>query len=133
MARSIIADYERGKLRLNDKVIIKLANILKISSDELLGIKNNNKNYEPSLRLMRRLIKIEKLPENKKISGDCQSIDIMPTILDLVDIPIPKSCQGKSLLPAVKSGYLEPKPIFFESLYGRLDNRKGYIRTGIIY
>ena len=43
-----------------------LANILRISSDELLGIKNNNKNYEPSLRLMRRLVKIEKLPENKK-------------------------------------------------------------------
>ena len=77
IARSIIADYERGKLRLNDKIIIELTNILKISSDELLGIKNNNKNYEPSLRLMRRFIKIEKLPENKKKS-------ILKTIDDLI-------------------------------------------------
>ena len=77
IARSIIADYERGKLRLYDKIIIELTNILKISSDELLGIKNNTENYEPSLRLMRRFIKIEKLPENKKKA-------ILKTIDDLI-------------------------------------------------
>jgi len=77
VARSIIADYERGKLRLNAQIIIKLINILKVSSDELLGIKKYSNKFEPSLRLMRRFKEIEKLPENKKKA-------IIKTIDDLI-------------------------------------------------
>ena len=58
-------------------IIIKLTNILKVSSDELLGIKKSRINHEPSLRLMRRMKEIEKLPQNKKKA-------IIKTIDDLI-------------------------------------------------
>jgi transcriptional regulator with XRE-family HTH domain len=78
VVRSIIADYERGKIRLNDKIIIKITSILHISADELIGISNNGKNhFIPSLRLMRRFKQIDKLPENKKKA-------IIKTIDDLI-------------------------------------------------
>jgi transcriptional regulator with XRE-family HTH domain len=63
ISQSTFTDYERDILRLHDKLIVKLSKILKISSDELLGIKNNGyKEPLPNLRLMRRLIEIERLP-----------------------------------------------------------------------
>ena len=63
ISQSALTDYERDKLRLHDSLIIKISQVLKISTDELLGIKNN---YDieamPSLRLVRRMKEIEKLP-----------------------------------------------------------------------
>jgi transcriptional regulator with XRE-family HTH domain len=62
----LISDYERGKARLNDVIIYKIALGLNISSDEILGIKNKNHRYEPSLRIMKRLNKIQKLDTLKQ-------------------------------------------------------------------
>jgi len=62
IAQSTLTDYERDKLRLHDNIIIKIAKALKISADQLLGLKNvENNNKSPSLKLMKRLYEIEKL------------------------------------------------------------------------
>lgn len=72
-----IADYERGKARLNDSVIYRIATELKISADDILGIKDRFKNSTPSLRLMRRLNIIEQLsPARQK--------KILSTLDDLI-------------------------------------------------
>ena len=42
-----------------------------------------------------------KLPEDRIITSDIQSIDIAPTILDILDISVPDSFQGRSLLTLV--------------------------------
>ncbi|MDP6605773.1 MAG: sulfatase [Dehalococcoidia bacterium] len=42
------------------------------------------------------------------IDEPAQHVDAMPTILDLLDIPIPDAVQGRSLLPAVASGQVDP-------------------------
>ena len=34
----------------------------------------------------------------------CQPPDVMPTILDVLDVPLPPTVQGKSLLPMIRSG-----------------------------
>jgi transcriptional regulator with XRE-family HTH domain len=67
MSRSSIAEYERGRLRLYDKMIIELGKIFKKTTDEILGVKGK-KNYDsqPSLRFLKRLKEIENLPEVKK-------------------------------------------------------------------
>jgi transcriptional regulator with XRE-family HTH domain len=41
ISQSTLTDYERDKLRLHDSLIVKISQALKISADELLGIKNN--------------------------------------------------------------------------------------------
>lgn len=49
---------------------------------------------------------IIKLPErqDKRVNGLVQIIDIMPTIIDLLDIPSSQKIQGKSLLPLINTG-----------------------------
>jgi transcriptional regulator with XRE-family HTH domain len=63
---TLISDYERGKLRLHDKVIIKFAKALKVSADQILGIEKIKINNKPSLKIMRRLKLIEELPQNEQ-------------------------------------------------------------------
>ncbi len=59
-----ISDYEIGRLHLSDEMIIRFAKALKTTSDDILGLKESNNDVEkPSLKIIRRLIKIEKLSE----------------------------------------------------------------------
>ena len=39
------------------------------------------------------------LPEGKRVEGLCETMDIVPTILDICSIPIPEWMDGRSLLP----------------------------------
>ena len=41
------------------------------------------------------------IPANHSVDGPVESIDIMPTILDLLKLPAPPHVQGKSLLPLI--------------------------------
>jgi transcriptional regulator with XRE-family HTH domain len=67
ISRSALAEYERGRLRLHDALIVEIAKNLNINTDKLLGIKID-KNYEDtiSLRFLKRLKRIEKFPEVRK-------------------------------------------------------------------
>ena len=59
----LISDYERDKLRPYHEMIIRFAQALEISTDELLGLNHSkNKGNDPSLKILRRLKKIEALP-----------------------------------------------------------------------
>ena len=59
-----ISDYEIGRLHLSDEMIIRFAKALKTTSDDILGLKEGDNDVEkPSLKIIRRLIKIEKLSE----------------------------------------------------------------------
>jgi transcriptional regulator with XRE-family HTH domain len=68
ISASLITDYERGKLRLHDEIIAKLAHAMQISADVILGIEAQNQSADPtnSLRIMKRVKKIEKLPKFKQ-------------------------------------------------------------------
>jgi transcriptional regulator with XRE-family HTH domain len=68
ISQSTLTDYERGKLRLHDNLILKIAEVLKISTDELLGKKSNKTTtHISSLRISRRLKEIEELaPADQK-------------------------------------------------------------------
>jgi transcriptional regulator with XRE-family HTH domain len=59
----LISDYERDKLRPYHEMIVRFAKALEVSADELLGLKPiKKKGGEPSLKLIRRVKKIEALP-----------------------------------------------------------------------
>ncbi|MFO8055739.1 MAG: sulfatase [bacterium] len=54
--------------------------------------------------------------EGKRVSGRVRSIDIMPTILDLLGVRDPQQTDGKSLVPAMKSGRdIKDRPAYAES------------------
>ena len=70
ISRSIISDYEIGRIRLYDDVIIRVALALKVTTDEILGLKETqNLNIGNINRnMVKRLQLIEKLPAFDKKS-----------------------------------------------------------------
>lgn len=61
--QALVSDYERDKLRLHAEMVIRFAQALEVTTDELLGIRAAKENgRKSSLKLVRRLKRIEELP-----------------------------------------------------------------------
>lgn len=61
--QALISEYELDKLRPYHEMIIRFAQALDITADELLGMRSpRNNEHKPSLKLLRRMQKIERLP-----------------------------------------------------------------------
>lgn len=58
-----LSDYERGRLRVPSELLIRFAQALEVSADELLGIDDH---LPPSANLYRRFKKIESLPTSQQ-------------------------------------------------------------------
>ena len=64
VVQSIFSSYENGKIRLHGELIIELAKILCVTTDELLGVNGEEVKMPPQRRrFLSRLEKLEKLPE----------------------------------------------------------------------
>jgi len=61
ISQPLISDYERGRLQMSAEMAVRFALVLKVSCDELLGVKNNKNGKMPARRIMKRLNEIEKL------------------------------------------------------------------------
>jgi transcriptional regulator with XRE-family HTH domain len=66
--QSLISEYERGVVRVHGTLLAAFARELKVSADELLGLKRSRRNgdVEHDPRLARRLQLIRKLPKRDK-------------------------------------------------------------------
>ncbi len=61
--RELISDYEREKIRPHYEMVIRFALALDVTTDVLLGLKpSKNNGGKPSLKILRRMKKIEALP-----------------------------------------------------------------------
>ena len=62
-----IAAYEVGRVHIADVTLVDLAKALNVSADELLGLKTKKSTLDDiSLRLIRRMVIIDALPEAQK-------------------------------------------------------------------
>jgi transcriptional regulator with XRE-family HTH domain len=66
VSRDLLANFEKGRTRLTDESIINLSKALNVSADELLGLSVTPTEEPASLRIMRRIKNIEKLPPAKQ-------------------------------------------------------------------
>lgn len=65
--QTLITDYERDRLRLHAEMVVRFAQALEVSADELLGLNGAKKNSEKtSLRLLRRTKRIAELPSSQQ-------------------------------------------------------------------
>ena len=64
----LISDYEHGKLRLTAEMAVRFADVLGVSTDDLLRGKKGaaSSRRQPSLKLLRRLEQIENLPRYRQ-------------------------------------------------------------------
>lgn len=62
------------------------------------------------------------IPVNRSVNAPVESIDIMPTILDVLQVPIPRIVQGKSLLPLItgSASAISPGAITMLDTYGEI-------------
>ncbi len=79
------------------------------------------------------IISDPRLPQPEKVSDVVRTVDIAPTLLELVDLPIPASIEGVSLAPLLRGDKLETElPAFYETgvwftdLPGTPDNHLRY-------
>lgn len=74
------------------------------------------------------IIKLPKQKAGKVVVDQVSSIDIMPTVLDLLDVKVPEKAQrqlrGASLVPALK-GKSVAKDVFFETDYRQFTYKRG--------
>lgn len=67
ITQSIISEYELGNVRLHAALLAGFARVLNASADEILGLeKAKNNGVVGDRRFVRRLDKIQQLPNNKK-------------------------------------------------------------------
>jgi transcriptional regulator with XRE-family HTH domain len=63
----LISQYERGGIRLHGALVAAFAKVLRVSADELLGLKDGRENgLATDRRLLRRLQKMEDLSRRDK-------------------------------------------------------------------
>ena len=118
---------EMEKLGLMDKTIFVL------TSDHGTEF-HEHKRFDHGFSLYNELIHtplIVKLPKQKGgklINDQVSSIDVMPTILDLLDVKLPEKIQkqlrGASLVPALKGKNVN-KDVFFETDYRQYTYKRG--------
>ena len=65
LVQGLVSDYERGKLRIHADLLIRLAQVLEVSGDELLGLTPTPKSEASpqARRVKRRFDALQKLPK----------------------------------------------------------------------
>ena len=62
------------------------------------------------------------LPAGAVVEAPTSTVDIHPTVLELLEVPGPGvAAPACSLAAALRGAALEPRPVYFESLYARLN------------
>ncbi len=78
ITRVTLADYERGRSRIYDEMIVRIALALGVSTDSLLGFEHQDTVKEiVTLKYTKRIKEIEELPEHNKRN-------ILKTLDDLI-------------------------------------------------
>ena len=119
-------DYYIGQVleKLEAKNLLsQILVILAGDHGEGLGEKGENGHgaflYEESLRVPLIFYAEGKLPAKRVINARVRLIDIMPTILDMLKIPVPKEVQGRSLLPLIERKSTRDLPAYIETYFPR--------------
>ena len=88
--------------------------------------------YQPSLRTP-LILKNEKIiPKGKKIESNVQLVDIMPTVLDILNIHVLDKIDGASLVPIIKTQTEKARDfVFAESIEEHFDGNKRVFIKGI--
>jgi arylsulfatase A-like enzyme len=85
--------------------------------------------YEDLVRVPLAVIAPGKVPAGGRVDQLVRQVDLMPTILDLVDVPVPAGLDGTSLVPALRDGRALGLEAFIEA-FGRVRGTERDRRLG---
>ncbi|MDO8281286.1 MAG: sulfatase [Thermodesulfovibrionia bacterium] len=98
-----------GAIDLSNTIIILLSDHGESFNHGYQG--HSGSNLYESMVHVPLIIKLPFNTEGKVSSMPAEQIDITPTILDLIDIPVPEWMEGRSLFPFIKGIPMKPKPV----------------------
>ena len=75
--------------------------------------------YESTLRVPLIICPPSPPARGAVIQSRVRIIDVLPTVLELLDIRVPKGIHGKSLVPLLRGRKLEDRPAYAETFYPR--------------
>jgi len=116
------------KLGLRDRTIVVM------TADHGEGRGDHNEethsllNYESTLHVP-LIVSVPNGPSGRVVKGDTGTVDIVPTVLDFMGIPIPGDLDGRSLRPLMEGKTNDPPPYYAETLSPRLTQDWGELRT----
>lgn len=73
--------------------------------------------YDENLRVPLIFSAAGSLPAGLRLEQKACLVDIMPTILEYLSLPVPPSVQGRSLLPALQGRKLPERDLYLESFF----------------
>ena len=73
--------------------------------------------YESTMKVPLIFYAAKSLPQGKQIEERVRLIDLMPSVLDLLNIPVSPDIQGTSLLPHVEGKKKQDLSTYIESYY----------------
>jgi arylsulfatase A-like enzyme len=136
-------DYQIGKLVERLKASGEWENTLFIvaadhgGSPLALGLFDKETPYEGKIlcsssrtRIPLIIVWPERIAPGQRFSQPVSMIDMLPTILDFAELPMPEMMQGQSLAPLLlKEGSWEPRPVIFDEFYDYSGTLKGLIEV----
>jgi transcriptional regulator with XRE-family HTH domain len=67
--QTLVSAYERGTIRMHGAIVAAFAKVLRVSADEILGLKEiKDDTIFKDRRFIRRMERIDKLPKRAKLS-----------------------------------------------------------------
>ncbi len=76
--------------------------------------------YEETLRVP-LVLYAPRLVRPRVVKDPARHVDLLPTLLDALDLPAPEGLSGRSLWPLAFGRHLEPAPLYFEALSSSLN------------
>ncbi|MCP3978035.1 MAG: sulfatase-like hydrolase/transferase [bacterium] len=74
--------------------------------------------YEPTIRVP-LIVRTPRGRQRGVVSALARGIDVMPTILDHVGVPVPDAVRGRSLMPLIRGDADAPRVAYAETMYSR--------------
>ncbi len=75
--------------------------------------------YESTMRVPLIFYAADNIPQGNRIEARVRLIDLMPSVLDMMNIPVPEEVQGLSLLPYIEGKKKQDLSSYIESYYPR--------------
>jgi choline-sulfatase len=130
-------DAEIGRLlarmqvrgRLDDALVVLVADHGEVLSEEFTG--HAGSLAEPAIRVPLVLHHAGRLPAGVRVEAAVGLVDVAPTVLEILGLPVPPGFRGRSLLPLLEGAADDARGVYSETLYLKLEAAEGISRFSL--
>lgn len=135
--RRTVETLDRLGLRESTIIVVSADHGEEVMEHNFVGHASTNRNghlFDEIVNVPYIIVFPKKLPQGKFITTQVRGIDAMPTILDLLGMPVPDFLEGRSLMPVIRGEETKDRTAFIQTSragYGEPDpmNVKDRIRA----